>query len=333
MTNQQFINIDKLKQIINDLHDTRIVVDANVFNLYPELFNTKSKSDIFLLRSDESMKTTTTVLSLVQYLMKTHSNTSTTLIAVGGGICLDTVGFVASVFMRGISFVSVPTTLLAMVDASIGGKVGVNFMGRKNIVGSMYLPQTVYVVPAFLETLTDETWYEGYAEVVKHEFLMKHNNWDNRAHLTKKYLFSSRDVIDPVSTIKRSVDFKQYVVEQSKLNPDIRHVLNFGHTFAHALESVTQHEMSHGLAVFYGMLLEIRLFNNQECDFYNAILNYLKPIEHNRQFLKAIHLSDIINTMTYDKKKIVMVRFVFHQFPSLNRIYFVLNSKRYNRFG
>jgi 3-dehydroquinate synthase len=302
MTNQQFINIDKLKQIIDETQNTRIIVDENVFKLYSGLFKLKARSDIFLFKSNESLKTTNTVLNLVEYLLETHSTTSTTLIAIGGGICLDTVGFVASMFMRGISFISVPTTLLAMVDASIGGKVGVNFMGWKNIVGSMYSASVVYVVVSFLDTLSDEIWYEGYAEVVKHEFLMKKNDWDKHNKAIKQPLFSPRKMIEPVSMIKRSVGFKQYVVEQSKINPNSRHILNFGHTFAHALETVTKHQLSHGLAVFYGFLLELRLFDSDESDFYNPVLNYLKPIESDRQYLKTLDIVHIVKTMTYDKK-------------------------------
>lgn len=174
------------------------------------------------------------------------------LINLGGGVIGDMGGFAAATFKRGIRFVNFPTTLLSMVDASIGGKLGVDFQGLKNHIGVFQEPNAVVISPAFLYTLPPHEVLSGFAEVLKHGLIYDRGYWDK----TKK--------LDPLNAdwseiIRESVGIKQAVVQADPLEAGLRKILNFGHTLGHAIESFflgSEHRLLHGEAIAVGMIVE-----------------------------------------------------------------------------
>ena len=209
------------------------------------------------IESGETHKNLQTCELIWQSLLEQGADRQSILINLGGGVIGDMGGFCAATFMRGIRFVQVPTTLLAMVDASVGSKLGVDFRGAKNMVGLFQNPEAVIIDPLFLETLPQPELRSGFAEVVKHALIKDVVLW-------KKLLqFSSiQEVENWEDIIFRSVQIKQEVVEQDPKENGLRKILNFGQTIGHALESHFLHTsdpLLHGEAVAWGMYAEAAL--------------------------------------------------------------------------
>lgn len=176
------------------------------------------------------------------------------LVNIGGGVITDLGGFCASAYKRGIDFIQVPTSLLAMVDAAIGGKTGVDFQGYKNQIGVFAQPRAIYIHPPFLDTLPQDQWVSGYAEVYKHALIEDAHFWNDLCQM---------DIIDPsmdwVDIIDRAVQIKVSIVEKDPLEKGVRKALNFGHTIGHGVESYQLDKddiISHGLAVAIGIICE-----------------------------------------------------------------------------
>jgi 3-dehydroquinate synthase len=250
---------------------TAIITDERVFALYGRRF-----PDFPVLRmgTGEGVKTLDTVARLARELMDLNADRSWFILGIGGGIVCDTAGFAASIYMRGVRFGFVPTTLLAQVDASVGGKNGVNLDGYKNMLGVFHQPEFVLCDPAFMSTLEDEDFSCGLAEVIKHAAIADPDLF--------AFLESNRqDVLarEP-RAVKRlvadSVRIKAKVVGQDEKEGGLRRILNFGHTLGHALERQTG--VSHGRAVSQGMAaaaeLSVRfgLLSRSECDRLTAML-------------------------------------------------------------
>ncbi len=227
-----------------------IVVDKVVKELYGDYF----KGESFILTADEHFKNIKTVEEILNFLRHRKAIRSDTIFAVGGGIVGDVVGFAASIYMRGVSFVQVPTTLLSMVDSSVGGKTGVNLGSVKNLIGSFYQPKRVLIDTVFLETLTEEEFKSGLAEVIKYALLFDKEFYD--------FLLESRDSVLQrdcellTKIIKRCCELKAQVVEEDETEQGVRRLLNLGHTFGHGIEVDSDHCVKHGLAVAKGIYLE-----------------------------------------------------------------------------
>ena len=208
---------------------------------------------IHLFDDAESAKNLRSVELLARSLSRAGADRKSLLVAVGGGVVGDLAGFVAASYLRGIALVHVPTTLVAQVDSSIGGKTGVNLAEGKNLVGAFYPPRLVLTDPDLLRTLREREFRGGLAEVIKHAiiadapmFAMLEKNMDN-------VLRRDRKSLDDL--IPRNVQIKARVVSRDERESGLREILNFGHTFAHALESVTKYRRyQHGEAVAWGMM-------------------------------------------------------------------------------
>ncbi|WP_240635516.1 3-dehydroquinate synthase [Hymenobacter rigui] len=202
----------------------------------------------------EEYKTLLTCETLWADLTTHHADRYSLVINVGGGVVTDLGGFAAALYKRGIGFVQVPTTLLAQVDASVGGKTGVDFQGFKNQLGVFQQPLAVCIEPRFLQTLDPRQLKSGYAEVVKHWLIA-----DAEAFTRNRYI-GVLGIDDWTPIIKESVALKQQIVEQDPLESGLRKLLNFGHTVGHALESYLLQqpgrEILHGEAVAAGMVCE-----------------------------------------------------------------------------
>lgn len=221
-----------------------VVSNTTVAPLYGEtLVQRLPDAELISVPDGESYKTLATVSALYDAFIEHGADRSTTVLALGGGVIGDMAGFAAASYMRGLPLVQMPTTLLAMVDASVGGKVGVDLPQGKNLVGAFKQPQAVLIDPDVLMTLTPQLWRAGMAEVIKHGLLMDEGLLDPALHAPQR----------AVELIARAVKVKIHHVERDPLEHGIRAHLNLGHTFAHALERVTDFAWAHGDAVGIGL--------------------------------------------------------------------------------
>jgi 3-dehydroquinate synthase len=210
-------------------------------------------SSIHLMNDAESAKNLRTVEMLSRSLVKSGADRKSLLVAVGGGVVGDVAGFVAATYLRGIALVHLPTTLVAQVDSSIGGKTGVNLLEGKNLVGAFYPPRLVLTDPELLRTLPDREFGGGLAEVIKHAIIADAPMFAMLETNLEKVLRRDRQALGHL--IPRNVEIKARVVSRDECESGLREILNFGHTFAHALESVTQYRRyQHGEAVAWGMI-------------------------------------------------------------------------------
>lgn len=210
--------------------------------------------DVFSLADGESEKSLANYSRLMDFLIDHRHNRTTTLLALGGGVVGDLTGFVAATYQRGVSFLQVPTTLLAQVDSSVGGKTAVNHPTGKNLIGAFHQPRAVICDIDTLATLPDRELRAGFAEVLKYGVIRDAEffNWleDNVAALL------NRDVAALTHVVERSCQIKAEVVAEDELETGVRAILNFGHTFGHALEALTGYtEYLHGEAIAIGMVM------------------------------------------------------------------------------
>jgi len=198
----------------------------------------------------EQYKTLETVEHILNECFEQKLDRKSLLIAFGGGVIGDMTGFTASLYQRGIDFVQIPTTLLSQVDASVGGKTGVNNKYGKNLIGAFYQPKAVYIDTTFLKTLPKREFAAGFAEIVKMAVMFDRDYFD---------FLKNADLSDEAQlkeTIKRSVELKAWVVNQDEKEAGIRAVLNYGHTFGHVVENETNYTTYlHGEAVAIGMVM------------------------------------------------------------------------------
>jgi 3-dehydroquinate synthase len=206
-----------------------------------------------LLPDGERFKTLQSVSKIYEALIRAGADRGSVIVAVGGGVVGDTAGFAAATFLRGIPVVHVPTTLLAQVDSSIGGKVGVNHALGKNLIGAFHQPVAVVIDPALLATLPRREFRAGLYEVVKYGMIASRDLFDRLVRDTSAIF--ARDARALLPALEESVRIKARVVEQDERESGLRRILNFGHTVGHALDAVTRYRrFRHGEAVAWGML-------------------------------------------------------------------------------
>lgn len=238
-----------------------ILVDDNTMgHCLPKLHEaTISLRDAVVLEipNGETSKSIDTIAGLWQQLTEIGADRNSVLVNLGGGVVSDIGGFTAATYMRGIHFINLPTTLLSMVDASVGGKNGINFGGYKNQVGTFDEPGAVFVWPDFLKTLSSNELRSGFAEVIKHAIISDQNKWNEVSGI------ENFDSVNWIEIIKESIWTKNKIVNSDYRDKHLRKSLNFGHTIGHALESYSQKKHSpvlkHGEAIAIGMIGEIFL--------------------------------------------------------------------------
>lgn len=211
-----------------------------------------------MIPAGERFKNLDTVRQMYEVLLTDRLERRSPVIALGGGVVGDTVGFIASTYLRGVPFVQVPTTLLAMVDASVGGKVGVNVPQGKNLIGSFYQPRGVIIDPLVLRTLPARELHAGLAECIKHAVIRD----GSLLHFIEQNLHEVKAHNPAVLTelVRRNVAIKAAVVMEDEKENSVRAHLNFGHTFAHAIEATTDYtQFLHGEAVSLGMVAATKL--------------------------------------------------------------------------
>ena len=229
-----------------------IVSDGNVAPIYLDTVRRALEGAgvevyCFVFAHGEENKTLETVGEILEYLARASFTRSDCLIALGGGIVGDVCGFAASVYMRGIRFIQIPTTLLAAVDSSVGGKTGVNLMGYKNQVGAFWQPALVICDPDTFETLPEKEYRNGMAEVIKYAAICDPELAD---------VIHNGDIVE---IIARCVAIKSDIVSRDERDTGERMLLNYGHTFGHAVECVSNETVPHGMAVAIGMMSAARM--------------------------------------------------------------------------
>lgn len=213
----------------------------------------KDSRHLHFMDDRESAKNLRTVELLARDLVKSGADRGSVLLAVGGGVVGDVAGFVAASYLRGVALVHVPTTVVAQVDSSIGGKTGVNLLEGKNLVGAFYPPRLVLSDPEALRTLPEREFRGGLAEIIKHAVIADAEMFAYLEKNMEKAERRDRRALDYL--IPRNVAIKARVVSRDEREAGLREILNFGHTFAHALESVTRYKRyQHGEAVAWGMM-------------------------------------------------------------------------------
>jgi 3-dehydroquinate synthase len=261
-----------------------------------------TKKDIFVLKRGESSKSHRDLKKIYEALIAKKYGRDTLILAIGGGVTGDLAGYAASTYMRGVQLIHVPTTLLADVDSSIGGKTGINFGNKKNMIGTFYQPQTVLIDIDFLHTLSEGEFNSGLGEVIKYAFITTKDFYEFIFENLNKILLKNKPVLEEI--IYESVLFKSSVVAKDEKESGLRKILNFGHTFAHAYESELNFRIKHGEAVVAGIISALYLSNlkkylpEKELNQFLANLSSIKlPAS-----LKSLDAKNVLNFMNNDKK-------------------------------
>jgi len=269
----------------------------------------KNKKKIsYFFNSNEVNKNQKSVNKLLRILLKNNFHRNDCLIAVGGGITGDVSGYVASIFKRGIKFINIPTTLLSQVDSSIGGKTGINTTYGKNLIGTFYQPNLVISDTSFLKSLPYREIVCGYAEILKHS-LIKDKKFFTYLNKNVNYILKIKSTYIE-KAIYKSCLIKKLIVEKDENEKNLRKILNFGHTFAHAYEATLNYskKLNHGEAVLLGIMSATKFsFNNNllsKKDFTLIKSHLLKPklFINLKKFFFIKDLNRIITFMKKDKK-------------------------------
>ena len=252
----------KIKLLCPKTKKIALIIDKNIPTKFKNNLKRKLKNYkilFLLLNANEKNKSTKTVDFYLKILLSKNFNRSDLIIGVGGGITGDIAGFVASIFKRGINFINVPTTLLAQVDSSIGGKTGVNSNHGKNLIGSFYQPKLVISDTLFINSLPKREIVCGYAEILKHSIIKDKKFFSWLEKNTNSILLKKNSEL--TYAIKKSCEIKLYFVNRDVNEQGLRMKLNFGHTFAHAIEVKNNYskKITHGEAVLTGMILATKL--------------------------------------------------------------------------
>lgn len=298
-----------LKTTLKNLNPTRIfiLVDENTEReCLPYLkkhFTDKTPFSLIRIPSGERYKNLDTCLSVWKTLSENGADRKSLVINLGGGVVTDLGGFAASTFMRGISFINIPTSLLAMVDASVGGKTGIDLDHLKNQIGVIELPEMVVIDTEFLQTLPKNQLLSGFAEMIKHSLIDGEESWNEIR------TFDPNTILKQSEFLRKSIEIKEKIVLEDPKEQGKRKLLNFGHTLGHAIEShflnsKTKTPLLHGEAIAIGMILASYL-SYEICKFpktkVHEISTYILSLFSKQKFSEK-DIQSIIKLMSFDKK-------------------------------
>lgn len=238
-------NFSYLKKIVDQKHSV-IITDENVYEAHSKRFN---GWNTIILKAGEEHKVQATVDAVIEQLIDFEADRKTTLIGIGGGVVTDITGYIGSVYMRGIAFGFIPTSLLALVDASIGGKNGIDVGIYKNMVGVIRQPAFILHDMSLLASLPQREWENGFAEIIKHACIKDAAMFRQLESGSLKFYQKNKKAVSDL--VRRNAVIKTRVVQRDEFERGDRRLLNFGHTLGHALEN--QYELMHGQAVAIGM--------------------------------------------------------------------------------
>lgn len=289
--NGRFSDIEKITQRKNSI----FITDENIFQIHKQLFTEKK---VIVIAAGEKSKTQSTINEIVNQLLELESDRNSMLVGIGGGVITDITGFVASIYMRGVSFAFVPTSLLAMVDASIGGKNGIDVGVYKNMLGTIRQPSFIFFDPEFLKTLPESEWINGFAEIIKHAAIKDAEMFRQLEKNDLAYYQENKESLSEL--IRRNALLKSSVVQNDEFEKGERKLLNFGHTLGHAIENL--YSIPHGKAISVGMAFAARLSNtagrfNQEAELAALLQQYGLPVSFD------YHKEKVIDVLRRDKKR------------------------------
>ncbi len=301
----------QLQQIIDkqDASSVAILVDTNTKNHCLPVFNEHIKlakpAFIIEISAGEEHKNIASCLEVWGELSQNGFDRASLIINLGGGVVTDLGGFIACTYMRGITSINIPTSLLAMVDAAVGGKNGVDLGALKNQIGIIKDPLAVIIAPEFLKTMPQNQLTSGFAEMLKHGLIYSNDYWQ------RLQSFNTTNISEAENLIWESIEIKNEIVTEDQQETGRRKTLNFGHTLGHAIESYCletnhMHSLLHGEAIAIGMILALHISVNQEGfpeDTYNSASKRLLKVCGKVQF-SSDDITEIIKLLKHDKKNI-----------------------------
>lgn len=287
-------NVEKIIYIIDEQ-----VFNLHIFGKYQGLF----ENNYILVESSESAKTLEYVSGVIEKLISLNFKRNNKLVAIGGGVVQDITAFIASILFRGVSWFYIPTTLLGQCDSCIGSKSSINFKGYKNILGTFKPPLKIYICPFFLKTLPDVEIRSGIGEMFHYFFTV---GSEDAKLLSESFynILSNKELLTPF--IFKSLNVKKRVIEIDEFDTDYRHIFNYGHTFGHAIETISNYDICHGQAVTLGIdlanyisykngLITCKMFE----EMHEIILFNIPQFEINTN-----NIDEYINILKKDKKNI-----------------------------
>lgn len=293
-----------IKNLLKE-ENSQIVLDRNIYELYPDLFADADTKRIFFIDAKEENKTIETALQICEVMTEIPAKRNAHLISFGGGITQDITGFVANVLYRGIKWTFIPTTLLAACDSCIGGKTSLNYKSYKNLLGTFYPPDVIYICPLFFKTLTVKDFESGMGEVIKFNIMAGMDGLQHIENHIEKLL--SIDVDEVTKCVEKSLSFKKGFIEIDEFDRGERIKLNFAHTFGHAIETTTNYEIPHGTAVAIGMIMANSVSLKRgilDKEFVERSKNVLLKVIHIDETLLEVSMDKFIGAMRKDKKQI-----------------------------
>lgn len=288
-----------LKSVVN-AEKAVIITDDNVDRLYSdEVKDILQESGFevlkFVFAHGEKHKTMDTVSNILEYMAQNNITRTDCIVALGGGITGDISGFCAASYLRGIDFVQVPTTFLAAIDSSVGGKTGVNLKSGKNLAGAFYQPRAVVCDTKTFKTLPEENFKEGVAEAIKYGIICDRDLFNT---LSKASEWNIEEVIE------RCVCIKAEIVSEDEFDIGKRQLLNLGHTIGHAIEKCTDFSITHGIAVGIGMAMISRASDGLGWSKEKTNIKIIEALENNGLLTEcSISTDELLEAMFRDKKR------------------------------
>jgi len=279
------------------------LTDENTEVCYEQIPYLRDNDDILKISipSGESNKTLETVEQITEILIEENFSRQSLLINLGGGVISDLGGFIASIFKRGIPYINIPTSIMGIIDASIGGKTGVNFKHQKNQIGSFHLPNDILISTIFLRSLPQVELINGWAEAIKYAYLNQ-----NLKYLPIDLKLDTSEV--NIEIIQNCAEFKREIVNRDYNESGLRKILNFGHTIGHAIESYSQEinqPIGHGYAIAIGLLVEMQISISVNGCSENDLSQTLKQLISKYYYPLPFDLPNVVNLEKYlnaDKK-------------------------------
>lgn len=293
-----FDQIETLEKKVSEYTNANkflIVISEKVNKIYGNRLNFEN-SIKFVLKDGEKQKNFKNYKKILEFALKNRLERKDAIIAIGGGVVGDIAGFVAATYLRGIDFIQIPTTLLACVDSSVGGKVAINTDFGKNLVGVFYQPKAVFCNLNFLKTLDERQFKTGFAEVLKYAFINNDNHFfDFLMDNSEKVISRDDEILSEIVEI--SLKIKSLVVSQDEKEKGLRKILNFGHTYGHAVEKITKYKKyTHGEAVAIGMIFALKM----------AFKKGLITEDYKNEALGLINKYNLVKkTPKFDKNKMI----------------------------
>jgi 3-dehydroquinate synthase len=303
---ENFEGLSNEIKLLENISSIFVISESNIYKYYKNELETELKQlniplHFLEIKGKEQNKHISKTVDVYNQLITLGADRKSIILALGGGVVGDFTGFIASTYQRGVRFLQIPTTLLACVDSSVGGKVAVNADKGKNMIGAFHQPVLVFAPLHTLKTLPKKEWRCGLSEVIKHSLLQGGNFFDKMKFITSK---NYKDIENIVFFIKESVKYKASIVQQDPFEKGVRAVLNLGHTLGHAIESLTSYKKyTHGEAISIGLVTAL-MISERKFDF------PVKNTQETISLMNAIGLpfktnlnsEDLINHMKHDKK-------------------------------